>query len=490
MALLEQVTLQEGEPVEQEVILSGAGRPLLPADLAQEIASLHLERSLLRKELRLYQEVGAAFALVVGRAILGDEMGLGKSVQALAAIAHVIVRERQHHHLVICPASVVDTWLQEIAETLHDVPAFTYRGKDADVDRRRWAASRGIMVVSYEMTRSLVNHPLPHLGFAIVDEAHLVKNPSSRRSQTTAELVTPAKRCLLMGGTPMENNAEEFLHLIELVDPDKGRALRGLFNRAERAYREPDRFRHAIADIYLRRNKHEVIRELPPLTWRDERILLNSAQQRTYEQTILTRPLITARRLLTTIGGTDGGKMQRLRDIAEECRANGQKLLVFSFFLDALDMAGTVLNGDVAHIRGGMSAAEKTRNTEGFENAHGFSALLIQIIAGGHGLNLHSASVVVVIEPQYKPTTEWQAIGRAHRIGQTRPVTVYRLIAHDTVETRLIERTGFKAEIFNRLARPSDLAEDIEARISDRLDNPDDLLDEERQRIRDRPPPD
>ncbi|MEU8248315.1 DEAD/DEAH box helicase [Nonomuraea sp. NPDC048916] len=484
MALLEQITVHEGDRREQEVVLTGAGRRWIPADLASQIAAVHLDRSLLRKELRIYQELGASFALVVRRAILGDEMGLGKSVQALAAIGHAIAYERQHHHLIICPASQIDTWLQEIAETLPDVPAFTYRGQQADADRRRWMASRGLMVVSYDMAKTLVDRPPPHLGFAVVDEAHLVKNPGSQRTQVTAALVAPARRCLLMGGTPMENDAREFLNVIELVNPDKGRELRRVFGRGERAHREPDRFRRAIADVYLRRNKEEVMRELPPLTLNDELIPLKRSERLRYEQIALTERVMTVRRKLTTLGDASSGKMQRLHEIAQECRANEQKLLVFSFFREALTMANSVLGSDCSVLHGDVRPSERTRQIDAFDRAPGFAALVAQITVGGQGLNLHNASVVIILEPQDKPSTEWQAAGRAHRIGQTRPVTVYRLIALDTLEERLVQRGHVKADIFNRVARPSDLAEDIEARFINRDVDLDALLEEERQHIR------
>ncbi|MFI7611412.1 DEAD/DEAH box helicase [Nonomuraea terrae] len=485
MALLEQLTVHEGEPSEQEVLLARAGRGSIPADLAGQIAAVHLDRSLLRKELRLYQELGAAFALVVRRAILGDEIGLGKSVQSLAAIGHVIAREREHHHLIICPASLIDTWLQEITETLPDVPASTYRGPGADSNRSRWMSEGGLMVVSYNMAATLAGYPLPRLGFAVADEAHLVKNPESQRTQATTALVARARRCLLMGGTPMENNATEFLNVIELANPDKARELRNAFGRGERAHREPDRFRRAIADVYLRRTKEDVMQELPPLTLHDELIPLKNSEQRTYQRMALTEHVSTVRRRLTTLGGETSGKMRRLHEIAQECRANEQQLLVFSFFRDALVLAEAVLGPGCTVLHGDVrSPSERARRISAFERAPGYAVLIAQITVGGQGLNLQSASVIVILEPQDKPSTEWQAAGRAHRIGQTRPVTLYRFIALDTLEERLVQRGHVKADIFNRVAHPSDLAEDIEAHFVGQGVDLDALLEEERQRIR------
>ncbi|MEV6156908.1 helicase-related protein [Nonomuraea sp. NPDC052129] len=182
------------------------------------------------------------------------------------------------------------------------------------------------------------------------------------------------------------------------------------------------------------------------------------------------------------------GKMERLAEIARECRANEQKLLVFSFFRDALVLADAILGSDCFVLHGDVRSPERARQLSAFERAPGFAALVAQITVGGQGLNLHSASVIVILEPQDKPSTEWQAAGRAHRIGQTRPVTVYRLIALDTLEERLVQRGHVKADIFNRVAHPSDLAEDIEAHFVGRGVNLDALLEEERQRIRTRKP--
>jgi SNF2 family DNA or RNA helicase len=141
-----------------------------------------------------------------------------------------------------------------------------------------------------------------------------------------------------------------------------------------------------------------------------------------------------------------------------------------------------VIGVECALIRGGVSESQRQNIMKDFNEAKGFAAIAFQIETGGHGLNLHAASVVVIMEPQYKPSIEWQAMGRAHRMGQTNPVVVRRLVARDSTDSNIVRLSGFKAELFDQLARPSVLADaSPAARICD-ID-PGELLREEQRRI-------
>src|SRR5262249_52262774 len=159
---------------------------------------------------------------------------------------------------------------------------------------------------------------------------------------------------------------------------------------------------------------------------------------------------------------------------------DGLKVLIFSYFRQTLAAASEVAGG-CPQIIGGLSAAERERGLAMLRNAEGFAVLALQFEVGGQGLNLPEASVVVLMEPQYKPTTEWQAVGRVYRMGQTRPVVVHRLVAEQTVEARIVERTGFKARDFDQLVRRSSLADAIAENYVEADTHS--LLAEERQRL-------
>jgi len=174
--------------------------------------------------------------------------------------------------------------------------------------------------------------------------------------------------------------------------------------------------------------------------------------------------------------------MQRLSEIVDESRANNSKLLIFNYFRPVVECAAAVVGSGCAQLTGSVSVGERQRRINEFDNAEGFAALALQIDVGGVGLNLQSASVVVLMEPQYKPSTEWQAVKRAHRMGQPRRVVVHRLIAEDSIDERLVGLGWLKTELFAQLARQSDLA-NSPLSASDPMIDEHRLLAQERERL-------
>lgn len=155
-------------------------------------------------------------------------------------------------------------------------------------------------------------------------------------------------------------------------------------------------------------------------------------------------------------GGKDSAKLQRLKEILEYYRADGQKVIVFSYFLDALTHVQTLVPS-AFRLDGKLDPAAKLDVVQRFSAVDGHSVLASQVTAGGVGLNIQAASAVVLLEPQMKPTTEWQAIARAHRMGQSRRVTVHRLIARGCVDESLYALVGAKSKLFDEYARESTL---------------------------------
>jgi SNF2 family DNA or RNA helicase len=159
-----------------------------------------------------------------------------------------------------------------------------------------------------------------------------------------------------------------------------------------------------------------------------------------------------AMRQAVTVGGDC--KLGRLDEILDEYEESGAKVLVFSYFLDVLRRVGERF-ANHGSITGSMSPDDRFALVQDFQAAEGHRLLLLQIQAGGQGLNLQAASGVVIMEPQLKPTTEAQAVARAHRMGQTRRVVVHRLLARDSVDERLVEILKGKRELFEQFARQS-----------------------------------
>ena len=167
-----------------------------------------------------------------------------------------------------------------------------------------------------------------------------------------------------------------------------------------------------------------------------------------------------AMRRAAYVAGAGSAKVERLVDIAEEARDNGRRVIVFSHFRDVIDTVMAVL-GDVAvgPLTGDVPANRRQELVDEFSAADGGAVLVSQIVAGGVGLNIQAASVVVICEPQLKPTTEWQAIARAHRMGQLESVQVHRLLLEDSVDARILEILARKKQLFDDVVRVSTTAE-------------------------------
>jgi SNF2 family DNA or RNA helicase len=452
--------------------------------VTQQITEFQLDTDLLARNLRIYQAFGAKFALVVRHALLGDEMGLGKTMQALAAIAHAISCEAQPRHVVLCPAALSNTWSAETAKTTPTVNAWTFDGTGRDAAYEGWRARGGILLVSYDQAHHLIEAGAPPFGFLVADEAHYVKNPASKRAQRTVQLARYADRVLLMGGTLMENRASELISLAGLADPGRGQRLRARFGDGRDAHHEPDEFRRELGEFYLRRNKQDVLDELPDLIRIDVPVPVSVSrfQHRNYVDTIERRNLQRAQMALAVGNVNNSPKMQVLADLVDDSRAQGNRMLIFTEFREVLDAAVEVVGDGCYVIHGGVHGKKRPEIIDRFQNTAGFAALAMQIRTGGIGLNLQAASVVVLLEPQYKPSTELQAIGRAHRTGQRKDVTAYRLVAQDSFEERIITLTSFKEELFDELAGRSNLAESS-TQAQDHRPSESQLLDDEWRRL-------
>ncbi|ONI91199.1 hypothetical protein ALI144C_01760 [Actinosynnema sp. ALI-1.44] len=462
LSLLERLVAENGSPDEQALIRHGRALAHHPSALVEQIERMKLDVRFIRRTLRIYQEFGAKFALVVGRSILGDEMGLGKTIEALAAIAHAVAVEEQRHHIVICPAALVDNWMSEIDATLHDAPglrgvAFREPGRQNAFEQ--WRVRGGILVSSYRVLNHLLDGDVPSVGFLVVDEGHFVKNPKTQQSGRTARLSRCAKRALLMSGTPMENHAGDLVQITRVVDEARGDDLDHRFDGGRAAMARSGEFRRVLGEFYLRRNQIEVLDELPTIVGTDHPVKVGGKELDEYEARWNEGKLDQARWGLTIGAGPDSMKLRLLSEIVNECRQEGHKLLVFSQFIEVVIAVQKLIGDECSELRGAVSKEQREDNIELFQAAEGFAALSIQIVTGALGLNLQAASVVVLMEPQYKPSTEWQAVKRAHRMGQAKVVVVHRLVARHPADERIVERTRFKAEQFAELAARSDLAD-------------------------------
>ncbi|MGE0821435.1 MAG: DEAD/DEAH box helicase [Candidatus Binatia bacterium] len=431
----------------------------LPEEIARQVEGLTLRIEGMNVTLRRYQEFGAKYLVVQQKTILGDEMGLGKTIQALAAMVHLGTAERIARFLVVAPASILENWMREIRARTLLIP-YLVHGPLRHRELLTWIEHGGVAVTSYETFRSTdmdgaLSRRQIAVDFLVIDEAHYAKNPEASRSRAVKEMVPHARRVCLMTGTPLENRVDEFHALVRLLNPEIAAQLKLINYGFHRLGVERQRFHETVAPLYLRRNQEDVLCELPEKIEKEEWIELTDEDREVYNVAVRAKNMMAMRRAATLGNGTgQSAKLQRLGELFDEYRESEQKVLVFSFFLDVLEAVRQYVDAPYV-ITGAASPAERLRIVDEFGQAAGFRVLPCQIQAGGVGLNLQAASVVVLMEPQWKATAEDQAIARAYRMGQTRRVVVHRLLACNAVDVRLLEVLRGKQEIFTTFARDS-----------------------------------
>jgi SNF2 family DNA or RNA helicase len=222
-----------------------------------------------------------------------------------------------------------------------------------------------------------------------------------------------------------------------------------------------DRFRRAIAPVYLRRNQVDVLNELPPRLETDEWVSLTGKDSLAYRDAVYEDNFMKMRRAAFAAGTPDdSAKLRRLIEVTEEATQNGRKVVVFSYFRDVPSTVTQALGAmAVGPVTGDVPPARRQDLLDEFTARQSPSVLVSQIQAGGVGLNIQAASVVIITEPQWNPAIEDQAIARAHCMGQVRRVDVHRLLAEDSVDQRILEILGIKRAEFDEYARRSDLKE-------------------------------
>jgi len=399
--------------------------------------------------------------------LLADEMGLGKTLQTIACMSHLSQADHRATSLVVVPASLLANWQEELARFAPKMTVVTLHGSGRD---RHRDAARGadVVLTSYgTLTRDRAFHLKQEYALVVADEASLLRNPDSEISRTMAKL--PAARRVALSGTPIENRPLDLWAIFRFVAPGYLGARTEFDDRYQAADREPrvaQRLRLRVSPFVLRRTKLEVAKDLPEKVeideWldlgRDARGLYASlarsgleefesiqkgrgqAAARMHMLTLLLRlrQVCLDPGLLDLEGEIEAVKRERLTELLAERADSGRKTLVFSQFRQFLRRyadAGPEHIGQV-HLLDG-STRNRGERVRRFCEEPGPAVFLISLKAGGYGLNLTAADAVVHMDPWWNPAVEAQASDRAHRIGQTEPVTVYRLLTRDTVEERV-----------------------------------------------------
>jgi superfamily II DNA or RNA helicase len=432
------------------------------AGLVDLVNAFQLKSSGLKVPLRKYQTFGAKFCLTQKRVLLGDEMGLGKTVQALTVLTHLNTVTPAGLKLIVCPASVMTNWAREI-ETKTILKPVMLHGENKNVLYRQWVLSETLNivgVVTFDGVKTLPGLPKDVIfDGVVVDEAHYVKNPEAGRTKAIAGLLKKTEHVMFMSGTPLENDLEEFLRLLKMVNPGAVTDDDGLLVAGSSSFREK------VSDVYLRRNVNDVLHEMPPLTIIPEWENFTQDDQKLYEDAVVDGNFMLMRRVGYLAAGS--AKLERLTELCVEAVNNNRKVVVFSFFRDVLKVVEERLQTEnlplFGVLSGDMPPVGRQKTIDGLTAHQGGAVLCSQITAGGVGLNIQTAEVVILCEPQLKPSTETQAIARAYRLGQTKPVTVYKMLTPDSVDDQIVEMLKSKTLLFDEYARESDTADQAAA---------------------------
>lgn len=437
----------------------------------------------LQAELRDYQRDGVIWLLRLAHwgvgACLADDMGLGKTVQLLTV---ALARSSCGPSLVVAPTSLCWNWQEEARRFAPSLRVSVWGERELDD-----LGPGDLLVTSYGL---LVNHSqeLSSLTWAtvILDEAQAIKNAETQRSRAAHALDADFR--IAATGTPIENHLEEIWALFRFLNP----SLLGSLKAFKTKFGSPkgqSLLSNQVKPFILRRTKSQVLHELPSRTDVLEKIPLSEQERALYESlrrealesladsgeqenylsvlAYLTklRRVCCHPSLVSPELELPSSKLERALELVEELRDNGHRALIFSQFVGYLELLATALKdrGIVyAYLDGSTPVKARQKAVQAFQKGTG-DVFLISLKAGGTGLNLTAADYVIHLDPWWNPAVEDQASDRAHRMGQQRPVTVYRLVAQDTVEEQIVTLHQQKRDLAHRLLTGTDASDRLSA---------------------------
>ncbi len=466
----------------------------------------------LKATLRPYQEQGLSWLSFINEigsgGVLADDMGLGKTIQTIALLLNLKAEKKTQplRALIVAPTSVVSNWMREIERFAPTLTTALWHGAGRK-DQLEELENANVVITSYALLRRDIDLlKRLRLDYAILDEAQNIKNPLSATAQAAKEL--PADRRLALTGTPIENRLSEIWSIFEFVSP----GLLGPLPKFEEKYARPidqgdskaaARLRAIIHPFILRRTKTEVAKDLPPKLEVDKIIDLAPDQKAIYLQVLrevratvmgeVERVGLAKSQLHILAGLTklrqaacdprllglprefsheDSGKLSALRELVEEVESGGHKVLIFSQFVSMLKLVREALDEDkVRYEYLDGSTTDRAERVDRFQTDPTISVFLISLKAGGSGLNLTAADTVIHFDPWWNPAVEDQASDRAHRIGQKKVVTVYRMVAAGTIEEKILQLKQKKKDLVNSV-----LSEDMGGAKTLSRDDLDDLF--------------
>ncbi|MCF6313819.1 MAG: SNF2 family helicase [Verrucomicrobiales bacterium] len=450
----------------------------------------------LQAELRPYQLEGfqwlARLAEWGAGACLADDMGLGKTVQALALLLH---RAKGGPALIVAPTSVAANWINETLKFAPTLNPIRYAGKQS-AELLKKLKARDMVITTYGMLQQ-EDTPLTAVEWhtVVLDEAQAIKNHNTKRAKAAKQL--QAGFCITTTGTPIENHLGELHSLFDFINP----GLLGSADSFRKRFADPieirnnewarNSLRRIVQPFILRRLKSEVLLDLPPRTEitlevemsPEETVFYEALRQNAVEaltnnsassgeksfqilaEIMRLRQACCNPSMVQKKGAPASSKLQVFTDTVTEIIEGGHKVLVFSQFVKHLALLKKRLEKlgiSYQYLDGSVPAKKRQQSIDAFQNGEG-DVFLISLKAGGSGLNLTAADYVIHMDPWWNPAVEDQASDRAHRIGQQRPVTIYRLVTKNTIEEKIVALHHQKRDLADSLLAGTDQAARLSA---------------------------
>lgn len=462
------------------------------------------QHPLFEGKLRSYQKEGLSWLNFLNEfgldGILADEMGLGKTVQTLAALQHLKsikeeARRATKPALIVCPTSVTTNWLYEARRFTPKLKTIMLHGPKRK-DLFAEIEESDIVITSYALLRGdRFELEKQEFSYIILDEAQNIKNPLTATAKAAKAL--RASRRLALTGTPTENRPLELWSIFDFLMPGYLGTYEFFKNNIEKPILNNltgipavRMLNNKTKPFILRRLKSEVEKQLPPKIESNMHVAMTDSQKQLYAQILeevrpkvieavsqkgvrgasvsILAALLRLRQVcnhpnsidgLKDLPGYDSGKFELLKELLEESLASGRKILLFSQFREMLAIIRRWLEAQKVKFLY-LDGATKNRQqlVDQFNQDVETKLFLISLKAGGTGLNLTAADTVIIYDPWWNPAVENQAIDRAHRIGQTKHVNVYRLITEDSIEQKIMDLKAKKSSIIDALINENGLS--------------------------------
>lgn len=453
---------------------------MFDAILARKMKARHSIPHLLNSVMRSYQKSGFHWLKMLENyefnGILADDMGLGKTVQAISVLSSL---NSNFKAMVICPKTLLFNWAAEIEKFNKSLTYILYEGSQKERKKILENLNVNILFASY----SIIQNDIKVLAkiefdYVILDEAQHIKNASALRTKAVKKL--KGRHKLTLSGTPIENNPTELWSIFDFLMPGYLPSLRSFKSKYmnDKQKDAHENLKLLVSPFILRRKKSDVLIELPDKQEQIAYCKLTGIQEKMYLQILenvkqnflqpdqdiksnymhILAALTRLRQVCdhpalidenVKIKDEISGKLDLLKEIVVDAVENGKKLLIFSQFVQMMQVIKQMLIKEKITFEY-MDGSTKNRQQviDNFNNNNNIRSFLISLKTGGYGLNLTAADTVIIVDPWWNPMGENQAIDRAHRIGQTKKVMVYKIITKGTIEEKILALQQTKREMF------------------------------------------